>query len=340
MNYIELSANKRRMLVDSIQLFDAYRDARARLRALAGGMYWKKTGGTEYLIKLRGREGHGKSLGPRSPATEKIHDDFHAQKTRASDREKALRASLAEQARFNKAALINRVPVMAARVLHLLEERGLLGGSVIVVGTHALYAYEAAAGVLFQRELLATTDIDLLWDARTRLKLASGMTERGLLGLLQKADTSFEQDAKNRFRAVNRDGFMVDFIKQTPAPPWKKEPSGWGPGDLTAAEIPNLNWLLNAPKFEQAAIAEDGFPVPIVAPDPRAFAVFKHWLARDKTRDPVKAKRDAVQAVAVAEIVARYLPALPFTPDELRMFPASVVEASRKDLGKGSLPEE
>jgi hypothetical protein len=340
MNYSELNANQRRMLVDSIQLFGAYRDARAKLRALAGGMYWKESGGKEYLIKLRGREGHGKSLGPRSPETEKIHEDFHAQKARAADREKALRAGLAEQARFNKAAFINRVPVIGARVLHLLEERGLLGVSVIVVGTHALYAYEAAAGVLLRRELLATTDIDLLWDARSRLKLVSGMTERGLLGLLQKADRSFEQDSKHRFRAVNRDGFMVDFIKQTPAPPWKEEPSGWAPGDLAAAEIPNMNWLLNAPKFEQVAIAEDGFPVPIVAPDPRAFAVFKHWLARDRTRDAVKARRDAAQAVAVAEIVGRYLPALPFTPDELKMFPAPVVEASKHDLGKSSLPEE
>jgi hypothetical protein len=62
-----------------------------------------------------------------------------------------------------------------------------------------------------------------------------------------------------------------------------------------------------------------------VAPDPRAFAVYKLWMGqRDPTRDPVKRGRDVGQAYAVAEIVQEYLPNLPFTKAELQMFPEEV----------------
>jgi len=56
--------------------------------------------------------------------------------------------------------------------------------------------------------------------------------------------------------------------------------------DLFAAETRYLAWLLSAKKFQQAAIARDGFPVPLVAPDPRLFALHKLWLAEQPEREP------------------------------------------------------
>ena len=69
-----------------------------------------------------------------------------------------------------------------------------------------------------------------------------------------------------------------------------------------------------------------GFPLRILAPDPRAFAVHKLWLSRRLDRDPVTKTRDAAQAKAVATLVARSLPHLPFRPEDLRSFPKELVE--------------
>lgn len=340
MYYSELTHNQRRIYVDGIQLYEAYRDAVRRRREFAGGMYWKKVSGKDYLIKLIGREGRGRSLGPRSPETERILAEFTRSKAEIVDRVKSLRERLDEQARFHKAGLIARVPNVVARILHLLEDRGMLGKNVIVIGATALYAYEAAAGVMVHRKLMATTDMDLLWDTRSKLKLATDLDERGMVGILKRADKSFEIDTKQKFRAANKDGFLVDLIKQTPNPPWKAEPHSMGANDLVATEIWNMQWLLNAPKLEQIAIAQDGIPVPISAPDPRAFALFKYWLAQSKERDPVKKQRDAAQASVVAEIVVKYLPQLPFSPEQMRMFPLDIVEQNAARMESPSLPEQ
>ena len=65
---------------------------------------------------------------------------------------------LSEQARLNKAVDLGWVPVIAAHVLRRLHREGLLGRNVFIVGTNAIYAYEAAAGVFVERDLLAQKD--------------------------------------------------------------------------------------------------------------------------------------------------------------------------------------
>jgi len=60
----------------------------------------------------------------------------------------------------------------------------------MVVGTHALYAYEAAAGVRIAQKALATEDVDLLWDARKRVRFVADMKHLGkpVLRILQEVD--------------------------------------------------------------------------------------------------------------------------------------------------------
>lgn len=112
--------------------------------------------------------------------------------------------------------------MIAARILRRLDEVGLLGKPMRVAGTHALYAMERACGVQAASDVLATGDVDLPWDSRAGLKLTAGSEVRagGLLGILQKLDRSFRITGKNSFRAVNRDGYMVDLI----APHLSKDP--------------------------------------------------------------------------------------------------------------------
>jgi hypothetical protein len=310
-------------------------------KAYQGGMHWKKAKGREYLFKSRDRYGYGKSLGPRSPETEEILAEFRKNKQKLKERLKDLKSRLKEQARFCKAAMIQRVPRVAAEILRLLDRQKLLGRNVVIVGTNALYAYEAAAGVFFDNPIMATKDLDILWDIRSKLALVADndVDRSGLLDLLLKADRSFEPLGPRSYRAANRDGYLVDLIKSEPKNILKQERTQMGgPNDLRAAEIKNLHWLVMSPKISQVVIGEDGYPAAISVPDPRSFALHKLWLSNQSNREPVKKKRDHDQGIAVASLIVRYLPQYQFESSEPRMFPKKVLSEAQAHISDSDLP--
>jgi hypothetical protein len=340
MVFQELSDNQRRVYIDTAQLYEAYLSAYRKGRSYRGGMHWKKAKGREYLFRSRDRYGYGKSLGPRSPETEKILKEFRKKKQNAKERLENLKDRLKEQARFCKAAMIQRVPRVAAETLRHLDRQKLLGRNVLIVGTNALYAYEAAAGAYVDTSITATGDLDILWDVRSRLTLvADDIDKIGLLDILRKADRSFELSGPRSYRAINRDGYMVDLIKTEPKSILIRERTQMGgPGDLKAAEIKNLHWLISSPKIYQVVIGEDGFPAAISAPDPRAFALHKLWLSKQTRRNAVKKQRDNDQALAVANLIVKYLPQYQFKATELRMFPKAILKEAEKDISELELP--
>lgn len=324
-----LSNQQRLHLINTRQIHEARMAAYRHAQDYAYGMRWKQVRGAEYLFRQHDRRGNGKLLGRRSPETEKTLERFLEGKARAQERLAGLDAQLAEQARLNKALRLARVPRVVARILRLLEERDLLG-AFSVLGTQVLYAYEAAGGAQFLLELLASGDIDLLYDTRRQLTLTSSRLDgEGLLGLLKKADRSFELVRKRGFRAANAGQFMVDLIV-APRSMRDSEPVIFSEGDLVASETPGLQWLINAPKLDAVAIDEDGFPAPMRAPDPRAFALHKAWLSQQPERDPVKKPRDLAQAKAVAQLVREAMPHLSF--DEAMISLHGDVRAMRRLL--------
>ncbi len=339
----ELGLEPRRALLDTIQIYEVFLEAKRLANRYRGWMRWKTSAGKEYLQHVRNRRGYGPSLGVRSPETEAIQQRFDAEKADSGQRLDALREQLVRRAGICVAYGLGRVPKVPADVIRLLDEReNLMGRGLAVLGTNAIYAYEAAAGVHVDTGLMATGDIDLLFDAGARLTLSGEMNQRGLIGILQEVDKSFRLESAGGFRATNRAGFMVELIKPTPSPPFREEPrtlSGVA-GDLTASEIENLVWLKNAPVFEQIAIAEDGFPVRLHVPDPRFFAVYKAWLSRQPRRAATKRPRDRAQAEAAAQIAGHYL-GLSFDDDVLRVFPREIrntvseLAASSKPLPPG-----
>jgi hypothetical protein len=329
MIYREMTDNQRRVFIDTVQLYDAFTATLHKNRSYKGGMHWKKAKGREYLFRSHDRYGYGKSLGPRSPETEKILADFRQAKQQAKNHLSALQDRLNEQARFCKAAMIQRVPRVVTGILRVLDRYNILGHNVIVIGTNAMYAYEAAAGIFFDAPMMSTKDVDILWDIRRKLTLVmdSDSKSDGLLGIIRKADRSFEAVRSEDFRAVNRDGYMVDLIKPLPKKIMQKERDRiGGPGDLKAIEIRNLHWLISSPKFTQIVIGDDGMPAPMIVPDPRAFALHKFWLSNQDDREPIKKKRDRGQAIAVGKLVVEHLPQYRFDASELRMFPLEVVQ--------------
>lgn len=306
-----LSNQQRLHLVNTRQLYEGYLAALRHLDAYRYGLRWKTVRGVEYLFRPSSRTGDGRSLGRRSPETETVLAAFEQGRVDALAREGALRAKVDEQARLNKALRLGRVPRVVSRILRQLDAQGLMG-DFLVLGTQALFAYEAEAGGQFLLELLASGDVDLLYDTRKHLTLASAKLDReGLLGLLRKADRSFEPLLKRGFRAANADGFMVDLIV-APRSMHETQPITFAADDLVAAEVPGLQWLVNSPKLAAVAVDETGWPVPMRVPDPRAFALHKVWLCGQPGREPLKRQRDLAQARAVAAMVREHMPHLPF----------------------------
>jgi hypothetical protein len=327
-----LDAEQARQAVDCRQVFDALRAAEGDLtRRFAGSMAWTTVNGQDYLYRRRGKV--EKSLGPRSAETDAMEAAFRTGRARADDMAQGLRARLERMAPVNVALRLGRVPNVVARVIRRLDDHGLLGPRIAVVGTNALFAYEAAAGGVFESGLLATTDVDLALDARRSLTLAADVAPEGLLGLLHRIDASFTIRRDGDFRAVNRDGFMVDLITAAPRDLRRRQAAarlGSAPEDLEAVEIAKLQWLVEAPRFASVAIAENGLPVRMVAADPRFFAAHKLWLAERDDREPEKRGRDRLQGEAVAGLLAGALATLPLDNSSLSQLPVPLVTKLRE----------
>ena len=306
-----LSNQQRLHQVNTAQLFENYRVALSHAASYTYGMRWKKVRNNEYLFKDHDRRGNGKSLGPRSEETEALLASFSAGRTVAQERLKLIHEKVQEQARLNKALRLNRVPRVVARVLRELDRAGL-HDSFTVIGTQALYAYETAGGAHFLLELLASGDVDLLYDTRKKMTVVSDKLDcNGLLGLLKNADKTFECIQENGYRAANAGQFMVDLVI-APQGMNAAESITFSESDLVATEVPGLQWLLHTPKIDAIAIDEDGWPVPMRVPDPRAFALHKAWLSGLPSRETIKKPRDLDQARAVALLVREEMPQLSF----------------------------
>jgi len=329
MQLTELTADQRRQLIDAQQAFRAWRAADREFRhSYRGEMHWRRVDGREYLSRKYHKV--WEQLGRRSPETEKIKEDYTTQRTALRSRLTRLGKRLDDMAALNKAMGLGRVPTIAARVLRKLDERGLLGTHVFVAGTHALYAYEARSGILFSGELTATTDIDFLWDARQRFTfLMQDINQRSVIGLLQQVDDTFRRTAT--YRAENADPYLVEVIRplrknEVMRPELKMSEAE---GDLEPASIEGLQWLLNAPKFEEVAIAEDGRPILVSCVDPRAFALHKLWLSKRESRAGLKRRRDELQARAVAAVATQYM-GLKFERRELTGLSKELAEGIRE----------
>lgn len=310
-----LQSDQIRQTIDTEQVFSAYTATVSTLASrFKGAMSWKTVGERDYLYRKTGEI--WKSLGARSADTELIYNRFHEGREALKARKTELAARLDQMAAINRAMKLGRMPQLTARVLRAVSDADLIGSVLFVVGTNALYAYERLAGVHIESGLLATGDIDLLFDSRQKLKfLDKGVAETGLMGLLRKIDKSFTPMAKGAFRAANDQGFLVDVIR-----PFSKSiltQTGTNrlsdhEEDLQAIEIEGLQWLMNSPRSEAIVLDERGYPVRVCCPDPRAFAVHKLWLSKRPDRDTAKKRRDASQAYLLAQLIMTHLPHLSF----------------------------
>ena len=227
------------------------------------------------------------SLGPVSAENEQIYERFMARKAATEARLKQLRDTVKLQVRMNRALRVGRTPGVVVDALNALQQAGL-EEHFLTVGTHALYAYETACGVRVQPEATATQDIDLLLDTRKHLRFVTTMQQldTSLLGIFQTVDKTFSLRPDQRYTAVNAAGFEIEVIRRS--------------AETRAGSDPQT--LLDGGRFTQTVVASNGSMATMHAAEPRAFIRVKRSLSERPDRDPLKARKDRLQAEVVQRL--------------------------------------
>ena len=312
---LETSASISRQYIDAVAVFEALEEALEDAAQVRGGMYWHAgpaaSPDSKYLVRTT-PAGAETSLGPRTPETEAMYERFTQRKGESAERVAGLKAALEQNQRLNRALRVGRVDPLVVALLGRLASTQL-SPHFRVVGTHALYAYEATAGVRLDSDALATRDIDLLWDTRKRILFSTQLArvDSSMLGVLKKVDSSFRIRKGQKYTAVNKDGFEVDIIcrERTDDDPHPIKLSDEDE-DFWVVQARRANVLLDSPSFSAVIVATNGTMARMNTVHPATFVAFKRWLANQTDRDALKRRRDALQADTVQDLMEKYLPQL------------------------------
>lgn len=120
---------------------------------------WKTVNNKDYLCRVRRGTNNETSLGPRSPETEKMYDDYKQIESIAQNGEKRLLIL----GPIYKATQLPVIETFAGKVLRALDRHQLLGNKIQVIGTNAIVAYQMEAQCSVDQELMQTEDFDLVW---------------------------------------------------------------------------------------------------------------------------------------------------------------------------------
>lgn len=306
--FVDLSENQARQLIDAQALYRAYRTASSERLQTRGSMIWRELRGVRYLIRTSST-GSQKVLGPFSQDTDAIFTRFHNRKEAAKIRYKALSEKLLEQKKLNRVYRVGRAPNILIKILQTLEKFGI-EEEFLVVGTHAMYAYESACGVQLLPANLATRDVDLLFDIRKRNAFEKKMRAQGksLMTVLKDADPTFKLDANQLYTATNNSGFEVDIIrrlaKDSDPHPYQMTAI---PDDLWAVQVGSGEKMLSARKFEQLIISTSGDMALMKTLHPLDFVSVKTVLSTLNERDPIKRIKDRLQAQTVQTLWDQFL---------------------------------
>lgn len=305
MDYFPLTDLAARQVIDSMTVLAEHRRVRAEAAKYAGGMYWKRQGAYEYLVKTTA-DNRQQRLGARTPENVLIYQAFTQRKQETESRLKSLREALKEAERLNKAVKAGRVPGVVVALLQTLDDAGL-GAHFSVVGTHALYAYEAAAGVRIVQGALVTQDVDPLWDARRRVQFVTDLErlDTSMLKVLQRVDPTFRRKELHHETAINNRGFEVDFLRRVPV---QGDPHPFrfsaDEEDLGPVQAPRASVLTDAPRFDHVVISATGRMALMRTIAPRTFVEFKRWMAESAAqREQLKRRRDMRQADIVQKLL-------------------------------------
>lgn len=304
----ENSENQLRQYTDAAAVFEAYRRTVKEASSVRGSMFWRDLRGARTLIRTSAA-GAQHSLGKESEQTQAMYGSFMERKTQLEQRRKTLATKLEEMRKLNKVYGVGRTPQVVVDLLQALEKAGI-AEQFQTVGTHALYAYEAACGVRVGTEALATRDVDLLYDTRQHVSFVTTMNQldASLISVFQKADKTFRVRRDQLQTAVNDDGFEIDVIRRVamdddPHP----LPMSGAEEDLWAVQVSSGNQLVSARRHEQMVVSARGDMALMRTVHPLDFIRVKTALAASVDRDPLKRPKDRLQAQVVQQLWDGYL---------------------------------
>ena len=313
---IELDESQLRELVNAKAVWRAFTQARREAHEVKGSMSWKTVGNGTYLIRSTSA-GAQTSLGVRDKHTQAMHDRFQERKDLAKTRLTAMKDRLEEQRKLNRVYRVGRAPNIVVKVLAAIDA-ARMADQFMVIGTHSIYAYETAAGVLVESGAMTTQDLDLLFDAGKRVAFATTLQRSGarsLIGLLKKADPTFRVMRNQLQTAVNDDGFEIDIIRrkataQDPHPMRMSDQED----DFWAVQIDDGEKLATGRKFEHLVVASNGQMASMRTLHPLDFIRLKRKLSKLPDRDPHKAPKDRLQGQVVQLLWDQYLHRLERSP--------------------------
>lgn len=311
-----LTSRQLTQYIDSEAVFTALEEARDVSKPFAGTLFWREVKGYKYLV--RAVKADQQKSAPWTPENANAVEKFAAGKAAAEDRVKSLAAELDKHQKINKALRVGRAPSILIDTLNVIKGAGL-EEHFVVIGTHALYAYETAASVRIPNDALATQDIDLLFDTRKRVKFFSTLQsmDSSFLSVLQRADKTFRMRDDQRYTAVNDKGFEVDVVRRMagnddPHPLRLSDHED----DFWAVQIETGNKLLGARPFTQTIVSSIGTMARMNTVHPLDFARIKQALGTSHSRETTKAEKDLLQAQIVKDLVREHLPHLLDKPRE------------------------
>jgi hypothetical protein len=307
------TAEQARALINLRPRYEAAIEAERALARLPYNLVRKRVGEYEYLYEAIDRINNGKSLGRMTPELELRLTEYQTAKRELKDRGARARSLVEEIGRIARPLRLPRVADMAGELLRELDRRGLLDGTLLVVGTSCIPAYSLEAGGMIAEAPDETEDFDLAWTA-------SELSDEALLWAALKAvDPTFTVNTERMFQARNRDAYEVELL----VAPSRKDTLGRFEKPCPIP-LPEQEWLLLGKPVDQVVPCRNATAARLVVPDPRWFALHKLWLGNQAKRNPLKRGKDLRQGAAVLDAVAEAMPQYPLDEAFAAAIPAEL----------------
>jgi hypothetical protein len=312
------NTEQRRNLQNLLQFYETWKEVSSELGQLPGGMYWRVINSREYLYKYVTNAGikQSTSIGPKTPETEAIAEDFLQKKRDLQERLEAIEGRIKVLAPIMRVLNLPAIDETAGKILRALDQVSYLGKNVLVIGTYAMTAYETTAETRFAEGFDATEDLDFTIVVDPANPTDSDFPRRLLL-TLKEVDKSFLISHSSPKTAVNKAGYRVDLLISNDLAPTMQRAMPWKPEPLDGQE-----WLRLGTPVQQVLIDFTGWPVLVTAPDPRYFALHKLWLSkRPKRIREGKAAKDLAQGRMLLNAIREFVPHYPVNDEFVASLP-------------------
>jgi hypothetical protein len=294
------SDEQARALVNLRPRYEALIEAERELARLPYNLVRKRVGGREYLYEAIDRLNNGKSLGPMTPELEQRLLEYQATKQDLQQRRNTALGLVRESGRLARPLRLPMLSSAAGELLREIDRRGLLDGTLLVVGTNCLPAYSLEASGTIADAPDETEDFDVAWVAEEQSE------EAAFWAALKAADPTFSVNTEREFQARNAKAYEVELL----VAPSRAETMHRQERPRPVA-LPEQEWLLPGRRVDQIVPCRDGSAARLVVPDPRWFALHKLWLAEKPSRNPLKRDKDRKQGLALLDAVREAMPHYP-----------------------------